>query len=99
MHFSRSRFLIEEELATRGAVLRIPAFTREKKQLTARDVDISQQIAHFRIHVERVIGQLKKFKMLGSVIPICIVDLLDEVMTSVGGLINLSPRVVNKRKK
>ena len=39
-------FLTEEELAARGVVIRIPAFTRRKKQLTARDVDISRQIAH-----------------------------------------------------
>ena len=65
----------------------------------SRDVDISQQIAHVQIHVEYITGQLKKFKILGSVIPICIVDLHDEIMTSVHGLINLSPSVVNKRKK
>ena len=84
--------LIEEELASRGA-----AFTQGQKQLTSRDVDISRQIAHIRIHVERVIGQFKKYKLLGSMIPICIVDLLDEIMISVCGLINLSPSVVNKR--
>lgn len=43
-------FLIEEELATRGAVLRIPRFTKGKSQLSARDVDTSRQIAHVRIH-------------------------------------------------
>ena len=88
-----------KELATRGAVLRIPAFTQGKKQLTARDVDVSRQIAHVWIHGERVIGQLKNFKILASVIRICIFGLLDEVSISVCGLINLSPRVVNKRKK
>ena len=92
-------FLTEEELATRGAVLRILAFTQGKKQLTARDVDVSRQIAHVWIHGERVIGQLKNFKILASVIRICIFGLLDEVSISVCGLINLSPRVVNKRKK
>ena len=35
-------FLAEEELATVGAVLRILAFTKGKKQLTAWDVDISR---------------------------------------------------------
>ena len=43
-------FLIEEELATHGAVLRIPALTQGKKQLTARDVNISQQIPHIQIY-------------------------------------------------
>ena len=38
-------FLVEQELVTRGAVLRIPAFTRGKKQMTAKDINISRQIA------------------------------------------------------
>ena len=49
--------LMEEELANQEAVLRIPAFTWEKTQMPAKDVDMSRQIAHVRIHVERVIGQ------------------------------------------
>ena len=61
-------FLIEEKLTARRAVLIIPAFTPEKNQLTARDVDLSPEIAHVRIHVERVIGQLNKFKILESVL-------------------------------
>ena len=83
-------FLIEEELAARGAVLRISAFTRAKNQLTGRDIEISRQIAHVRIHLRRVIEQLKKLKVLRLVILICIVDLLDQIMISVCGLINLS---------
>ena len=89
-------FLIEEELATRGAVLRIPAFTRGKKQLSAKDVDRSRQIAHVRIHVERVIGQLKKIRILNSVIPISQVDLADNIMIVISGIVNLSPSVVNQ---
>ena len=89
-------FLIEEELATRGAVLRIPAFTRGKKQLSAKDVDRSRQIAHVRIHVERVIGQLKKFRILNSVIPISQVDLTDNIMIVISAIVNLSPSVVNQ---
>ena len=39
-------FLIEKELSTRGAVFRIPAFTRGKADISAKDVDMSRQIAH-----------------------------------------------------
>ena len=52
-------FLAEEELATRGAVLHITLFTRGKKQMTAKYIDISRQIAHVRIDVEHVFGCLK----------------------------------------
>ena len=56
------RGFLVEELANVDAVLRMPAFTKGKKQLTAKDVGISRQIAHVRIHVERVIGRLKNSK-------------------------------------
>ena len=57
-------FLTEEELATQVAVLRILAFIRGKAQMSAKDVDMSRQIAHVQIHVGRGIGQLKKFRIL-----------------------------------
>ena len=88
-------FLVEEELATRGAALRIPAFTRGKKQMTAKDIDIFRQIANARIHVERVIGRLKKFKILSTTIPIAQVDLTD-IMVTIAGIINLNASVVNR---
>ena len=90
------RFLIEEELAARGAVLRIPAFNRGKAQMPAKDLDMSRQIAHVRIHVEQVIGQLKKFRILNSVIPISQVDLTDDIMIVISGIVNLSPSVMNQ---
>ena len=90
-------FLIEEKLATRGAVLRILAFTRGKVQVSAKDVDISRQITHVRIHVEQVIGQLKKIRILNSVIPIYQVDLTDDIMILISSLVNLSPIVVNQQ--
>ena len=89
-------FLIEEELATRGAVLRIPAFTRGKAKMSAKDVDMSRQIAHVQIHVKRVIGQLKKIRILNSVIPLSQVDLADDIMIVISGIVNLSPSVVNQ---
>ena len=87
--------MVEEELATRGAVLRIPAFTRGKKQMTAKDIDIFRQIANARIHVERVIGRLKKFKILSTTIPIAQVDLTD-IMVTIAGIISLNASVVNR---
>ena len=38
-------FTIEEELATRGATLKIPAFTKNKKQMPAKDVHNSRKIS------------------------------------------------------
>ena len=54
-------FTIEEEFATRGATLKIPASAKSKKQMPGKDVHNYRKISNVRIHVERVIGRTKKF--------------------------------------
>ena len=88
-------FTIEEELPTRGATLKIPAFTKNKKKIPAKDVHNSRKISNVRIHVERVIGRTKKFKILNSIILIKMVDLLGSVMVFICALVNLSNSVVS----
>jgi len=87
-------FTIETELATRGATLAIPSFTQGQTQMAGRQVDHSRKIANSRIHVERVIGRLRKFNILNSRIPVSQVKLLDDVMVIISALVNLSPSVV-----
>ncbi|XP_057298744.1 uncharacterized protein LOC130629521 [Hydractinia symbiolongicarpus] len=86
--------VLADELATRGAFLKILEFTRGKDQMSAADVDRSRQIANVRIHIERVIGRLRKFMILNTTIPITQVDLLDKVMMVVCALVNISKGIV-----
>ena len=90
-------FLVREDLASVGATLRIPSFTKGKSQLPGSCVDTSRQLSRVRIHVERVIGQLKTFKILNTVIPISQVDMLDDILTICAGLTNLRGAVVARR--
>ena len=63
-------FNIEENAALYCAEVRIPSFTRGKKQLAALDIESTRKIASLRIHVERVIGLVRrKYKLLQSVLP------------------------------
>ena len=87
-------FLIREELAAYGATLRIPNFTKGKRQLPANEIDTSRQLSGVRIHIERVIGRWKNFKILQSVIPVSQVDLLDDMVNVCGALTNLCKSVV-----
>ena len=90
-------FLIEEELAARGTVLRIPAFTQGKNNWQLEVLIYIDKLFTFGSMLSMLLGNSRNLK-LRSVIPICIVDLLDEIMIFVCGLINLSPSVVNKKK-
>ena len=83
-------FTLKEELAA----LKITHFTKGKKQLSGKEEDISCQLSKFRIHVERVIGQIKKFCMLQNIVPLTQIDLLDEIMVIVCAIISLNKSIV-----
>ena len=51
--------------------------------MAAKDIDISRQIAHVRIHAEHVIGHLKQFKILNTTITITQADLTDSMMVTI----------------
>ena len=64
-------FDIAESTAMYFAEVKIPAFTKGKKQLSGLDVEQSRRIASVRIHVERVIGNVRnKYKILQSTLPL-----------------------------
>ena len=64
-------FDIKDSLGYYLATVKIPAFTKGKKQLDAIEVEQTRCIANVRIHVERVIGNIrKKYQLLGDTQPI-----------------------------
>ena len=87
-------FLVSEEMAALGVTLRMPSFTRGKKQLSSKDVEVSKNLAHVRIHVERVIGRMKNFLFLQSSVPVNQMHMLDDIIIIVGALHNLMPSIV-----
>ena len=89
-------FPIDVELAAKVAILDILLFTRGKSQLPASDVDNLRKIATVRIHVEQVIGRLKKFNILNKNIPISKVDLLENILVITCALVNLNVSIVSE---
>ena len=64
-------FDIADSVGVMQGCLHIPAFTKGKNQLSALDVHETRKIANVRIHVERVIGNVRqKFSILWSTLPI-----------------------------
>ena len=76
-------FNISDDLAIHGATLAIPSFTKNKSQLRQQEVERSQRLSKVRIHVERVIGQLKtKYTILQSTLPVSVVKHNDDQDTA-----------------
>ena len=67
-------FNVQESVGLYCGEIKIPPFTKGKKQLSQLEVDTARQLSHVRIHVERVIGLLRnKYTILQSTLPIRII--------------------------
>ena len=100
-------FTIQESLIFHRAKLAIPAFTRGKDQLDPVDVEGTRGIANVRIHVERIIGLLRrKYTILSGILPIDFlqcdpngsqvakIPMIDRIITVCAALTNLSNGIV-----
>ena len=74
-------FALEENFAAEcSSELFIQAFTKEKKQLTAKEVEITCEITTVRIHTECIIGEIKNcFGILDGPLPITFTKSLSQV--------------------
>ena len=61
--------------------LNIPAFLDGREQLDKDEVVMSQKIASVRIHVERAITRIKKFKILKNEIPLNLNGTINQLWT------------------
>ena len=96
-------FDIQESVGFMCAEIKIPAFTKGKCQLHAKDIEETRKLAHLRIHVERVIGNVVgKYKLLSSTLPLSIIlpckgenlTLLDKIVTVCCALSNTCRSIV-----
>ena len=100
-------FTITESVGLKHGKLMIPAFTKGKSQLEPVDVERSRGIASVRIHVERVIGLLRrKYTILQSTLPTDFlycnpngppesqVPVVDRIIRVCSALINFCPPIV-----
>lgn len=96
-------FDIADSVGFYQAKLYIPAFTKGKKQLSAQEVEETRTIANVRIHVERVIGLVRrKYVILQSILPTELVKAkpgeslapIDKIARVCCALTNLSESIV-----
>ena len=74
-------FTIDDLLKPMGVKLIIPAFLKERKQFEEDETIETQQIAAERIHVERAINKVKKFRIFDSAIPLTMHGSINQIWT------------------
>ncbi|XP_063857624.1 uncharacterized protein LOC135099123 [Scylla paramamosain] len=91
-------FNIGDLILQRGAKLHIPPFTRKEaskgRMLTQSEIAKTRSIATLRIHVERAIGRMKTFKLLGQTLHQRMWPLMDHIVVIVAVLCNMMPPLV-----
>ena len=72
----------------------LPPLVRSKRQFTRSEVYQGKRIARARIHVERVMGRLKEFRLLKNILPLTMIDLCDQIWIIAGAIVNMQPPLI-----
>ena len=88
-------FDIGDECAAYNIDLNIPPFRYGRGQLSACEVVQTRRIASLRIHVERAINQIKRYRILESTIPISMTSTIDQVFYVCCMLTKFRPPLIN----
>ena len=90
-------FDIQDSVGLYCSRLALPAFTKGKTQLEGVAVEQTRNIANVRIHVERVIGNIrKKYSLLSDTQPIDFLTSRDGGMTTLDKMVYVSCGLINK---
>lgn len=87
-------FLIEEEMRAVGLQLNLQPISRSKRQMPAGDVLVTKRIAKHRVHVERAIAKIKKFRIVSDKIPNTRLGIINHIWYVVSILSNFQPHIL-----
>ena len=87
-------FTVRDVLQEKGVSLNIPPFMENRQQLPAEEVQRGRKIASLRIHVERAIGRIKNYRIIGTTFPVSMIRLADMVVSVCAWLTNFEPVLV-----
>ena len=92
-------FTVQDLFLSRQVKAVIPPFVRSKRQFTPSEVYQCKRIARARIHIERVMGRLKEFRLLDHTLPLTLVPLVDDIWIIAAAIVNLQPPLVKSKAR
>ena len=81
-------FLIQDELASVGAFLTMPAFLKGRKQFSKEEAAKNKKVACLRVHVERCMERIKNWHILDSKTPISLAPFASDISIVIAALTN-----------
>lgn len=87
-------FLIQDQLAAKGASLVIPNFLSSKNQFSKSETEENKKVASLRIHVERYMERLKNWHFFDRSIPIAMASTVSDAWIVVACLSNFWPPII-----
>lgn len=87
-------FDLKEVLQSRMVNLNIPPFLNGRSKLTPQEELLTKCIARVRIHVERSIERMKKFKIIGRTLPLNLRPVVTQIVHVIGFLVNYQNPIV-----
>ncbi|KAK3697325.1 hypothetical protein QZH41_004726 [Actinostola sp. cb2023] len=77
-------FNCQDELASVGATLVIPAFLKGTKQFNKEQAEHNKKVASLRIHVERLMERLKNWHIFDHKIPVSLTPIATDILITAG---------------
>ena len=87
-------FTIRDAFKEKNVTLNIPPFMEGRKQLPPEEIQRGRHIASLRIHVERCIGRIKNFKILGQNFPLSMIRIANQIVSVCAWLTNFQPALI-----
>ena len=89
-------FNVQDIFAARDIHVNIPTFFKKKNRMSGRQVLADRKISSKRVHIERIIGLMKTYKILNSPLPASEAKLASHIVTICAMLCNFRNRIVSK---
>ena len=88
-------FLIQDELASVGATLTLPAFLKAHKQFSKEEAEQNKKVACLRVHVERCMERIKNWHILDRRIPVTLSPLASDMIIVLSAFTNFLPPLIS----
>ena len=87
-------FTVHDLVEAKQAHLNIPPFLNGRDRLTAQEEMLTKKIAKQRIYVEHVIGRIKNFRLLSTVLPLNMRTIMSQIVFVCACLVNFQTPIV-----